>query len=41
MCDRDQEIQTRSLDECVKHYKIQGRADINKHDSMEDCLLTA
>ena len=41
MCERVPEILTKSLDECVKHFKIKGRKDKTIHDSGEDCLLTA
>ena len=41
MCEREQEIISKSLEECVNHFNIKGRKDERLHDSMEDCLLTA
>ena len=41
MCERDPNIFTKSLDECLSHFGLKGRNEKLLHDAREDCELTA
>ena len=41
MCDRDPNIFTKILDECLSHFGLKGRNEKLLHDAREDCELTA
>lgn len=41
MAERDPKIKVRSLDAILKHYRFKPRKNLDAHDAVEDCQLTA